>query len=99
MRKIMAPPVASFDDVVESHPPHHNDETGNPTDIESAQSTTIAPGRHVKARDLHPGDIVQQHDWSLHVRRVEIRPAVVVVTVIEFGFELHYTAEEMLRVA
>jgi hypothetical protein len=99
MHKIMATPVAWFDDVVESHRSHHNDKTGNPTDAAAAQSTTIAPSRHVKARDLHPGDIVQQHDWSLHVRGVAIGPALVAVAVIEFGFELHYAAEEMLRVA
>lgn len=98
MHKIMATPVAWFDDVVESRRSHQNDKTGNPTDTE-AQSTTIAPSRHVKACDLHPGDIVQQHDWSLHVCGVAIGPAVVAVAVIEFGFELHYAAEEMLRVA
>jgi hypothetical protein len=24
------------------------------------------------ARDLHPGDVVQQCDWSLHVREVTV---------------------------
>jgi hypothetical protein len=99
MHKITATPVTSSDDVVESHRSHHNDETGNPTDIAVAQSTTIGPGRHVKARDLHPGDIMQQHDWSLHVLDVKIGPAVVAVAVTEFGFELHYAAGETLQVA
>ena len=99
MHKIMATPVAWLDDMVESHRSHQNDKTGNPTDTAAAPSTTIAPSRHVKARDLHPGDVVQQHDWSLHVRWVAIGPEVVAVVVIEFGFELHYAAEEMLRVA
>jgi hypothetical protein len=53
----------------------------------------------VKARDLHPGDIMQQHDWSLHVRDVKIGPTVVAVAVTEFGFELHYAADETLQVA
>jgi len=99
MHKITATPVASSDDVVESHRSHHNDETGNPTDIAVAQSTTIGPGRHVKARDLHPGDIMQRHDWSLHVLDVKIGPKVVAVAVTEFGFELHYAADETLQVA
>lgn len=98
MHEIAATPVTSLDDVVESHgsPPN---ETGNPTDIAAVQSTTIGPGRHVKARDLHPGDIMQQHDWSLHVRDVKIGPTVVAVAVTEFGFELHYAADETLQVA
>jgi hypothetical protein len=99
MHIITATPVSSFDDVAESHRSHHNDKTDSPTDTAAAQSTTIAPGRHVRARDLHPGDIMQQRDWSLHVREVKIGPAVIAATVTEFGFELHYAAEEMLRVA
>jgi hypothetical protein len=71
----------------------------DPTDIAVAQSTTIGPGRHVKARDLHPGDIMQRHDWSLHVLDVKIGPKVVAVAVTEFGFELHYAADETLHVA
>jgi hypothetical protein len=42
---------------------------------------------------------MQQHDWSLHVQDVKIGPAVVAVAVIEFGFELHYAADETLQVA
>jgi hypothetical protein len=62
---------------------------------------SVAAGHNDRgvARDLHPGDIMQQHDWSLHVREVKIGPAVIAATVTEFGFELHYAAEEMLRVA
>jgi hypothetical protein len=98
MHKITATPVTSLDDVAESRRSHQN-ETGNPTDIAAAQSTTIGLVRHVKACDLHPGDIMQQHDWSLHVREVKIGPAVVAVAVTEFGFELHYAADETLQVA
>jgi hypothetical protein len=53
----------------------------------------------VKARDLHPGDIMQQHDWSLDVRDVKIGLTVVAVAITEFGFELHYAADETLQVA
>jgi len=89
----------SLDDVVESHRLHQDDATGNATDIAAVHSTTIGLGRHVKARDLHPGDIKQQHDWSLHVLDVKIGPKVVAVAVTEFGFELHYAADETLQVA
>ena len=99
MHKIMATPVTSLDDVVASHRLHPDDEMGKATDIAAAQSTAIGLGRHVMARDLHPGDIIQQHDWSLHVREVKIGPAVVAVGVTEFGFELHYAADELLQVA
>jgi hypothetical protein len=95
----MATPVTSLDDVVESHRLHQDDETGKATDIAAAQSTTIRLGRPVKARDLHPGDIIRQHDWSLHVRDVKTGPAVVAVGVTEFGFALHYAADELLQVA
>jgi hypothetical protein len=96
MHKIMATPVTSLDDVVESHRLHQDDETGKATDIAAAPSTTIRLGRHVKARDLHPGYIIQQHDWSLHVREVKVGPAVVAVGITEFGFELHYAGDELI---
>ena len=94
------PAARSLDCVVESREKllRDNDETGNATGV-AVQSTAIGTGRHVKARDLHPGDIVQQYDWSLHVREVEIVAAVVAVAVTEFGFELHYAADELLQVA
>src|SRR5262245_35485049 len=98
MHKIVAAPVTSSDDVGEPDRSPKNDETGNVTAIAAAQSTTIALRRHVEARDLHPGDIMQQHDWYLHVRDVKISPAVVAVAVTEFGFELHYAADETLLV-
>src|SRR5215475_15897797 len=40
-----------------------------------AQSARVGQDRQVLARDLHPGDIVRQCDWSLHVRGVEVGPA------------------------
>jgi hypothetical protein len=78
----------------EPHRLHQNDETGNA----AAHSTSIGQGRHVRARDLHSGDIILQHDWSLHIRDVKIGPAVVAVGVTEFGFELHYAADELLHI-
>jgi hypothetical protein len=97
MHKVIATPVTSLDDVVESDRSPQNDLTANAIDLAEAQSTSTRLGRQVKARDLHPGDIVQQHDWSLHVRGVEIGPAVVAVAVTEFGFHLHYGADEQVQ--
>jgi hypothetical protein len=48
---------------------------------------------HVQARDLHPGDVLQQHDWPLHVREVTLSLAAVTVAVTEFEFPLHYAAD------
>ena len=62
-------------------------------------SNTIQLGRHVSARDLHPGDVLQQHDWSLHVRDVEVSHDAVEIAVAEFGFPLHYAADEEIRLA
>jgi hypothetical protein len=46
----------------------------------------------VTARDLHPGDVVQQCDWSLHVLEITVSQAAVAITVTEFGFSLRYAA-------
>lgn len=99
MRQIIATTVTSLHDVAAPHRLHPYHKTGNATDSAAAQSNTIGLGRHVQARDLHPGDIMQQHDWFLHVREVKIGPAVVAVGVTEFGFELHYAADELLQIA
>jgi hypothetical protein len=101
MHKVIASPATALDGVAESLEKwlHHNDETGKAARGAAAQANTIRLGRPVNARDLHPGDIIQQHDWSLHVREVEIGRAVVAVVVTEFGFHLHYAADEMLQVA
>jgi hypothetical protein len=63
------------------------------------RSNTTRPGRHVNARDLHPGDVMQQYDWSLHVRDVEVSHDAVAIAVSEFGFPLHYAADEQIRLA
>ena len=64
-----------------------------------ATSRDALVGRHVNARDLHPGDVMQQHDWSLHVRDVVVGDEAVAIAVIEFGFPLHYRADEQIRLA
>jgi hypothetical protein len=68
---------------------------GGPT----PHSNTIRLGRRVKARDVHPGDVMQQYDWSLHVRDVEVSRDGVTIAVTEFGFALHYAADEQVRLA
>jgi hypothetical protein len=51
------------------------------------------------ARDLHPGDVVQQFDWSLHVREVNVSQIAVAIAVTEFGFPLRYAADAQVRLA
>jgi hypothetical protein len=63
-------------------------------------STDPTPStRDRAARDLHPGDVVQQLDWSLHVRAVTLGPDGVVIAVAEFEFPLHYLADARVRLA
>jgi hypothetical protein len=64
-----------------------------------AHLNTVRPGRRVKASDLHPGDVMQQYDWSLHVRKVEVGDVSVAIAVTEFGFPLHYAADERIALA
>ncbi len=101
MHEAIASPATPLGGMVDSPETclHRNYETGNQSDVAPARSTTIGLGRRVTARDLHPGDIVQQHDWSLHIHTVQIDQAVVAVAVTEFGFPLHYAADQMLQVA
>lgn len=63
------------------------------------RSNATRRGRHVNARDLHPGDVMQQYDWSLHVRDVEVSHDAVAIAVSEFGFALHFAADELIRLA
>lgn len=51
------------------------------------------------ACELHPGDVVQQLDWSLHVRAVAPGPVEVVISVAEFEFPLHYASDARIRLA
>ena len=59
----------------------------------------IGQGRLVLARELRPGDVVQEHDWSLHVREVKVSQAAVAIAVTEFGFPLRYAADSQVRLA
>src|SRR6266568_3365086 len=101
MHDVIAVPATSLDSVVDPQYAwlHPKDEAGKADGSAAVHSSTVRLGRHVIARDLHPGDIVQQHDWSLHVREVSISPAAVAIAVTEFGFQLHYAADEQVRLA
>jgi hypothetical protein len=53
----------------------------------------------VRAAELHPGDVVHEHDWLLHVRAVEREDASVAFVVTEFpGTLLHRAAGDVLEV-
>ena len=62
-------------------------------------ANTIRLVRPIKARELHPGDVLQQYDWSLHVRGVEVSHDSVAIAVTEFGFPLYYAADEQVLLA
>ncbi|HEY3630874.1 MAG TPA: hypothetical protein VGL21_08235 [Jatrophihabitantaceae bacterium] len=68
----------------------------------TTDSDTVRPALsqdgHIPARDLHPGDVVQEHDWPLHVCGVTLDPAAVTVAVTEFEFPLHYAADAEVHV-
>jgi hypothetical protein len=74
-------------------------EAGRASGRATPHSNPIRPGRHVNARDLHPGDVMQQYDWSLHVRDVDVSHDAVAIAVTEFGFPLHYAADEQVSLA
>jgi len=68
----------------------------------TTDSDTVRPALthdgHIPARELHPGDILQQHDWPLHVCAVTLDPVLVTIAVTEFGFPLHYAADAEVQV-
>jgi hypothetical protein len=101
MRNVIATPDISLDAIVgtpdERLQPKH--EAGNAGGRATARSHTIRLERHVKARDLHPGDVMQQYDWSLHVRDVDVGHVTVAIAVTEFEFPLHYAADEQINLA
>jgi hypothetical protein len=101
MRNTIATPNISLVGVVgmPDAPLQPAHEAGSDSGRAAAHSNTIRPGRHVKARDLHPGDVVQQHDWSLHIREVDVGHVAVAIAVTEFGFPLHYAADEQVTLA
>jgi hypothetical protein len=78
---------------------HSMDEAGKASGSATAHPNNIRPEWHVKARDLHPGDVVQQCDWPLHVREVTFSQATVAIAVTEFEFPLHYGADAQVHLA
>ena len=60
---------------------------------------TAKPEWQVKACDLHPGDVLQQLDWPLHVREVTLGQQHVAIAVTEFNFLLHYAADAQVQLA
>jgi hypothetical protein len=80
-------------------PPQHDARPASGAATATGAATAIRLERHVKARDLHPGDVLQQYDWSLHVRGVEVSHDAVAIAVTEFGFPLHYAADEQVLLA
>jgi hypothetical protein len=55
--------------------------------------------RHVKADLLRPGVIVQQHDWSLHVRKVDVQPGSCRGHGHRVEVELRCVADQQVRLA
>src|SRR5262249_36051590 len=92
MQDVITISTTALDDSAHSHEPpldamyHGASAVGRAT----TRSNTPWLSRHVTARDLHPGDVVQQLDWPLHVRAVTLGPTAVQITVTEFDFPLHY---------
>jgi uncharacterized protein (UPF0212 family) len=64
-------------------------------DLKEAAMQNLIPD--VKAAELRPGDVVRQFDWSLHVREVDVSQEAVTIAVTEFGFRLHYAADEQVQ--
>jgi hypothetical protein len=63
------------------------------------QQPANGQGPPVMARELRPGDVVQQYDWSLHVRGVKVSQAAVAIAVTEFGFPLRYAVDAQVQLA
>jgi len=69
------------------------------------QDAVVQPGivtgprlrRPENARDLHPGDLMQQCDWTLRVCDVTVSQTTVAITVTEFGCPLHYAADTRVQ--
>jgi hypothetical protein len=73
------------------------DEAGLVDDGAAAHLSTVRLQPHVRAAELRPGDVLQQGDWSLHVCAVDISREAVTIAVTEFGFQLHYAADEQVQ--
>jgi hypothetical protein len=101
MQMFAITPATSRDAVVEPQDvwPDSKDDAASADGGAAAYLGTGQPGRQVKAGDLHPGDILVQFDWSLHVCEVNVGEAAVAIAVTEFGFHLHYAADEQVQLA
>ena len=101
MQDVITISTTRLDDSAHPHQPRLNsiDHAATAGDRATAHSTTTQPSRHVTARDLHPGDVVQQLDWPLHIRAVTLGHTAVQITVTEFDFPLHYPADTQLQLA
>jgi hypothetical protein len=101
MQNVTATPATALAPLLDTHETWlgRRSEAASASGSATTRSNTTRLSRHVTARDLHPGDVVQQHDWSLHVREVEVSQAVVAIAVTEFGFPLHYAADARITLA
>lgn len=101
MQNLTATPATSLDGAVDPHQVRTLPMavSGTTDGRAAAHPSTVWLGRHVNAGDLHPGDVVQQFDWALHVYEVIVSQAAVAIAVTEFGFLLHYAADEQVRLA
>ena len=99
MQDVIANPGTLLDGMPDSHETRLSTigKAGNVSSRATAHSHDIRLGWHVQARDLHPGDVVRQCDWPLHVSEVTLSPTAVAVAVTEFGFPLHYAADEQVQ--
>ena len=52
----------------------------------------------IAAKNLHPGHIWYEHDWALHVTRVDVGAFGVAVATTEFDFLLHPRVEQLVDV-
>jgi hypothetical protein len=101
MQDVITISTVALDDSPRSHTSRLDamDHGAVPGDRATANSTTSRPSWQKWARDLHPGDVVQQFDWPLHVRAVTLCQTAVEITVTEFDFPLHYAADAQVQVA
>jgi hypothetical protein len=101
MHNVIAIPATSLDSVVDSHDVwlHPKGEAGKVDGGRQRTRTPFGWAGTCRPVTYTPGDIVQQYDWSLHVREVNVSPAAVAIALTEFGFQLHYAADEQLRLA
>lgn len=51
----------------------------------------------IHARDLAAGDVLNLHDWALHVTCIEIDRGVGVRTA-EFDFSIHFFGDDLVEV-